>query len=288
MKVLKIVSLFVFSIFFIQAALAEDPEFKSLVNVKELASLMKNDNVVVVSARKPSNYAKVHVNGSVNVYYRDLKQEGDMGLMKSVDEITKYLGDKGICETNHVVIYDDGKMKAATRVYWIMKYVGVKKVSILDGGVEAWKAGRKPVTATPTNLKQVLFKADLDESINITLSDFMAKYDAENVALIDAREIEYFNGEKGKNTRPGHIPNAINIDYNEVLKDGFFKSKEEIEKLIAGVGISKDQQVIVYCNSGVKAAVIYFALTEICGYENIRLFEGSFNEWEADTGNPVI
>ena len=288
MKILKVVSVFVLSFLFVQGIYAEDTEFKSLVTVKELVSLKKDKNVIVVSARKPSNYSKVHIDGSINVYYRDMKQEGKIGLMKPVDEIAAYLGSKGISPNNHVVIYDDGKMKAATRVYWLMKYVGVKKVSILDGGIEAWKAGRKPVTAQATTKKPVEFTATVDESMNITLDQFANEYAAETVALLDAREVEFFKGEKGSNERKGHIPNAINIPYLDMLKDGFFKSKEEIETLIAGVGISKDQQVIVYCNSGVKAAVIYFALIEICGYENVRLFEGSFNEWEADTGNPVI
>jgi thiosulfate/3-mercaptopyruvate sulfurtransferase len=229
----------------------------------------------------------VHITGAINVYYRDLKQDGKIGLMKSVEELAEYFGNKGISENSKVIIYDDGKMKAAARTYWILKYLGAKDVKILNGGIDGWKEARKPVTSAASSLKATTFNPTVNEAINVDLETVKNAISAGDIILVDSREPEYFKGEKGVTERDGHIPGSINFDYTTTIANKSFKSKEGLIALAAEYGITPESQVIVYCNSGVKGAVLWFALKEIAGFENIMLYEGSFNEYEADENNAV-
>jgi thiosulfate/3-mercaptopyruvate sulfurtransferase len=260
----------------------------ALMKADALSKIYNTKDVVLVEARKPEDYSQVHINGAVNIYYKELIDKAEYDKMKKPEDLAALFGSKGISEKSTVIIYDDGTMKGAAFTWWILKYLGAEKVYILDGGIDAWKAARKPVTSQPTKITPAVFTMNLSPSIYASKDYFLGNFKKPGLALVDARENDQYKGEKGTTTRKGHIPGATNIMFSDLVAKGFFKSKEEILSMMKNAGFNPDQEYIVYCNSGIKAAVDYFAFTEIAGIRNIKLYAGSFNEWESNPDNIVI
>jgi thiosulfate/3-mercaptopyruvate sulfurtransferase len=267
-----------------QVALAQ------LVTVKELEEMMEKGDVVLVSARDPKDYTKVHIPGAVNLWHKDLYKEGDIdALLKSPEEIAEILGNLGISPDKTIVIYDSGKAKFAGRVYWVLKYMGAKDVRILDGHMKLWRKGRKPVTKDETEITPVKFKASPVDSIFATIDYVKSHMKNKDFALVDAREEDEFIGKKGLTKRKGHIPGAIRIDFVEVLnEDGTVKSEEDLAKLFKDAGVTADKDVVLYCESSVRAGIMYLALTSILDYPKVRVYDGALYEWSADEANPVV
>ncbi len=184
-----------------------------VISVKELAGLMDDGDVILVSARKTADYQKVHIPGAVNLWHEDFYKAGDIkAMLKTPEEMTKILGDNGICGTKTVVIYDNGKNTFAGRIYWILKYMGCSDVRILDGHMKMWRKGRKPVTKDPVEIVAVEFKGTVNPAAITTMDHVIAKNGDPGTVLVDNRDKEEFDGEKGTIERKGHIPGAINFN----------------------------------------------------------------------------
>jgi len=256
---------------------------QDLITAQELGKIYKNKDVVVVSTRKASDYKKVHIFGAVHVDHTQLYNDGPVkNMLKSPAEIAQILGSKGIGDSKKVVLYDDGTGKYAGRLYWILDYLGAKDVKILDGHMDAWRAARKPVTKNPSKVAAATFTPKADKSKIAT----MAEVKAGGATIIDARSAAEFGGTATTELRKGHIPGAINIEYTQTMDaKGKIKSTDALTKVFAKV--PKEKQVIVYCESGVRAGIVYFTLTSVLGYTNVKVYEGAYLEWQANSANKV-
>jgi thiosulfate/3-mercaptopyruvate sulfurtransferase len=262
---------------------------QNLISADELSAISKNDNVVIVSTRTLEDYKKVHITGAVHINHTDLYNDIPVkSMLKSPEEVAAILGSNGISETKTIVIYDDGTGKYAGRLYWILSYLGAKDVKILDGHIDAWKAARKPVTKNPTIVKTATFTPKPDKSKIATMAEVKSSIGNSKVALIDARPPEEFNGHATTELRKGHIPGAINIEFKNMMDaTGKMKSAADLQKIFTTAGASKDKEVILYCESGVRAGIMYFALTSILGYTKVKVYEGAYLEWQATASNKV-
>jgi thiosulfate/3-mercaptopyruvate sulfurtransferase len=209
-------------------------------------------------------------------------------LLKSPEELAAYFGSKGISNTSKIVIYDDGSSKYNSRVYWVLKYLGATDVHILHKDMDQWKAARIPLTRAPSKPAKATFTPSVNKKLLATTSQVKAKLGDAGTVLLDGRTEAEYNGTSTEKKSNGHIKGAKFLEYNQFLDDkGAYKSKEEIEAIAKKHGITADKTVITYCATGVKAAVLYTALAEIAGYTNVVLYDGSYNEWAADTSNPL-
>ena len=266
--------------------------FAGVITAKELKTLAKSGDVIIVSARNTSDYSKKHITGAVNIDHKSLyKTDGVPSMLKSADEIAKIFGGKGISEKSKIVIYDTGSNKAAGRLYWIFKYLGVTDVNILDGHLKAWGKIRGKVTKNATKITPTTFKAIPNAAILADMSYVKAhKDDANVVLLLDVRSAdEYAGTDTDKNiSRYGHIPGAVNLEFKAVInEDGTIKSIEDITKAMDAIGITSDKEIILYCASSVRAGIVYMALVDILGYSNVKVYDGAYYEWQSDSVNPV-
>jgi thiosulfate/3-mercaptopyruvate sulfurtransferase len=112
-----------------------------------------------------------------------------------------------------------------------------------------------------------------------------------NTVLVDARGHGEYIGEVNneKNKRVGHLPGAVDLGFKvtNFNADGTLKSADELRKLYEAKGITKDKEVITYCQGGIKASNAYFALKHILGYPNVKVYVGSWGEWANRTDNPI-
>ncbi|MBC35605.1 MAG: hypothetical protein CL663_06145 [Bacteroidetes bacterium] len=258
------------------------------ISAKEFSSLRKaNKKLIVVDARKATDYAKRHVMKAINIPYADLNKEGPVaGILKDANELAAYFAKKGISNDSKIVIYDDGSSKYNSRVYWALKYAGATDVSLLHRDMNKWKIARIPMTASKTMVKKGNFVAKANTSILAEMEAVHAASKNGSAILVDVRDVSEYNGTSERSD--GHIPGAINIPYTEFLKaNGSFKINEEIKALSDKAGLKPEKEIIVYCASSVRASVAYFALTNILGFKNVKAYDGAYNEWISVSGNPI-
>jgi thiosulfate/3-mercaptopyruvate sulfurtransferase len=251
---------------------------QDLIKVDELVKNLKNPNLIVISGGTDTEYNKAHITGSILIDYTAFDKPGDIeGLLVSDAEMAKLIGDAGVSEKHSIVVYDEYDGRYAGRLYSLLKYLGAKDVKILDGGLEAWKKGRKPITRNPTNISKTTFNLSVNKSMMADIADVDGAQAKANLVLLDTRSPEEFNGTKDSK---GHLPGAMNIEYKELLDaNGMIKAKADLEKVYAAKGVGKDKQIVLYCSSGVRTGLHYLALVDILGYQNVKIYDGGYNEY---------
>ena len=262
---------------------------QDLITAKDLAKIMKDKNVVIVSTRSNSDYKKVHILGAVHIDHHQLYKDGPIkAMIKSPAEIAKILGSQGISEKKKIVLYDDGSGKYSGRLYWILKYLGAPDVKILDGHMNAWRAARKPVTKNPTKVTPTTFTPKVNAALLATMADVKAAIGNPKAVLVDARSAKEFSGTPNPGIKKGHIPGAINIEYKMMLDaNGKLKPVAELEKLFKSKGVTKDKEVILYCESSVRAGILFFVLHSALHYPNVKVYDGAYLEWQANNSNKI-
>jgi thiosulfate/3-mercaptopyruvate sulfurtransferase len=266
-------------------SLAQGP----LISAKDFAAELKaNKNMVVIDVNTPDVYAKQHIQGAISIPLKELYKPGAVeGQAKPAEELAAFFGKKGVSNTNKIVLVDEGSNKYNSRVWWILKSIGATDVSILHFNMEQFGAARIPLTATPATGKATTFA--LAESTFKACSADDVKNRAESVVLLDAREKDEFVGADAAKKSKGHISGAGWMNFKEVLTaTGAFRSKDEIIAAAAKFGATPEKTIIVYCNSGVKASVLYVALKEIAGFQNVQYYAGSYADWVSNPENQVV
>ncbi|MCF8391651.1 MAG: sulfurtransferase [Bacteroidales bacterium] len=262
---------------------------QDIITVSEMMRVINDEDYIIISCQTSEEYQKRHVQNSINLDHKDLyTNEPVRGLLKPVSEMAKILSDKGISSDKAIILYDEGTYRYASRVYWILDYLGVENIKILDGQMMALRRSEIPFTSVPTSVKKETFIAKVDQSKIVTIIQLKEKQENSNTVIIDARSADEYNGLSDSDMRKGHIPGAINIPYEEVLTGRRkLKSAEELKNLFHGKNICSDNEIIVYCESGVRATVLYFALVSALSYPDVKVYDGAYLEWQSDSENHV-
>jgi thiosulfate/3-mercaptopyruvate sulfurtransferase len=263
----------------------------TLVSVAWVAEHLHDPNVAVVDCRfvlgSPDKgreeYEAGHIPGAV---YFDLEKDlsapkaahGGRHPWPKAEEIAEKLGQAGISNNTTIILYDEQKGAMAARAYWVLRYVGHKNVALLDGGFPAWKAAQQPVTAEIPSRKPVTYVPHVQIGWLRDVQDVRRNLETKEALLIDSRAfIRYTGKEETVDPIGGHIPGALNYDWQHVVDEhGMWKTKEELEAHFTK--LPRDREVIVYCGSGVTACANLFALERL-GYQNVKLYPGSWSDW---------
>lgn len=252
--------------------------------------LKSNKNLILIDVQAADVYAKQHIQGAINIPHKSLYKDGPIeGQFKDAAALAEIFGKKGVSETSQIVIYDDGSEKYNSRVWWVLEYLGATNVSLFHKDMTQMEAFRIPVTSAATTRKATTFTPTLNESMNIMMADVKLLTDDPHAILLDAREPDEYNGiDKDKRSK-GHLPGAILMNYKEVLTaTGAYKSKTEIIATAANFGVTPDKKVVIYCQTGIKAAVLYFAMKEIAEFPNVTIYAGAYAEWASIPENKII
>lgn len=191
----------------------------------------------------------------------------------------------GINADSTVVIYDDSKGTSAARLWWVLRWAGVEKVSILDGGYAAWKAAGQTTTREAGAVRRgnVALTAGHLPDIGAAQALDMAKAGL----LLDARGRDAYEGQTGQ-AATGHIPGAYSVPAGKLQgPDGRIKSPAALREAFGSLGIDPNPSspIAVYCGSGVAAAYDVAALQSL-GI-SASLYPGSWSEWVKDASRPV-
>ena len=258
-------------------------------------------------------YNKRHVAGAIlSDLHRELALKGtapETGdaerewLVPSKEETERLLRHWRVGEGDRIVFYDDvGMNRHAIRGYWLMRLYRypADRLHILDGGIEAWRrAGGETTTEPP--------EADLADALRApaTLTDdrdesLIASYDEVRAwsreaakpdgptRILDVRTAAEWVGTDLRAKRGGHIPGARQRCFVDLLtEEGTFRSVDEMVSLVRASGADPAEIRATYCQGGVRAALVWFVLHELAGFDEVRSYAGSWEDWGNRADSPI-
>jgi thiosulfate/3-mercaptopyruvate sulfurtransferase len=244
-----------------------------------------------------ANYNLGHLPGAVLF---DWKKDMNDPLARDIlsrKQLEELLSRSGVSKDTNLVLYGDFNNWFAAFAFWILKYYGVQKVVLMNGGRKKWLAEDREVTKDLPQPSRAVYKAKPgNEAIRTYLDGMKKLVGKRGTALVDVRSPAEFTGEitappeypNEHAQRGGHIPGAVNIPWSQAVKeDGTFKSAEDLAKLYQGKGVTPDKEVVTYCRIGERSSFSWFVLTYLLGYPKVRNYDGSWTEWGNMVRNPI-
>ena len=267
-------------------------------------------------------YARRHIEGA---RYSDLHREvahrgtapetGDAErewLVPTRDEVAEVLARWGVSDGDRIVFYDDvGLNRQAIRAYWVLRLFRypADRLHILDGGIRAWRRAGQPTTTEvpppaddatspgarrpgPERRPPVL--GERDDTLIATYEQVLA-WSRESTAgpesptrILDVRTPAEWVGADLRARRGGHIPGARNRLFSDLLTDlGTFRPVGEIVSIVRSSGVDPAELRATYCQGGIRAALVWFALHELAGFPEVRNYAGSWEEWGNRPDSPI-
>jgi thiosulfate/3-mercaptopyruvate sulfurtransferase len=274
----------------------------TLVTADELAAHLDDPNWRIFDCRHDLQdtgygekaYLKGHIPGALFLHLdRDLSGEktGANGRhpLPSKEAFAAKMAACGVGPETQVVAYDNEGSIFASRLWWMLRWVGHEKVAVLDGGVPCWRRAKREFETVVPSYPPAPFVVRPGIA-PYGADDVLERLDDPQFLILDARAPERFSGEE-ENLDPvgGHVPGAINRFYFDNLDDAgcFFKTADELrEEFDAVLKGRAPQNVIQQCGSGVTACHNLLAM-EVAGLTGSRLYAGSWSEWCADPSLPI-
>jgi thiosulfate/3-mercaptopyruvate sulfurtransferase len=272
-----------------------------LVSPAELDVLMQSEPVVVIDTRDADTFASGHVPGAVNLreIFTFLATSTAEGLSELKATFASHFGAVGLSGEETAVFYEDSLNTGygqSCRGYYLLTWLGYPKVKVLNGGFSAWKAAGLPTSTEGAAPEAATFPSDLGTADVMLTKDDMLKALGTDTVLLDVRDIDEWIGDSsspyGKDFAPrkGRIPGAKWVEWYRFMKPSaqgpMIKSPDEVKAECATAGISTDDTVYLYCFKGARASNTFLALKQ-AGFDDVRMYFGSWNEWSRDPALPI-
>lgn len=269
-----------------------------ILSPEQLMQLIQNEEVVVIDVRSNlmdpdkglKQYKHSHIPGAYYLHLTndlsgEVKEHGGNHPLPDVEPFTKKLTDFGITENTYVVVYDEKNDMFAPRAWWLLQYVGVQNVFVLNGGFTAWVNAGYDVTAEVPPKKQSRFTPNVQKDATVTMEEVRDRNRSTSV-LIDSRAYERYIGKtEPLYKKAGHIPGAVHYFWQDVLDEsGSWKKVEQLKKHFAP--LKEAEEIIVSCGSGISACPNILAL-KMAGFKNVKLYPGSFSDWISYEENDI-
>lgn len=274
-----------------------------LIDAQVLRSMLDRKDWVVVDSRFDlgdvtagrRDYERGHIPGAV---FLDLdldlagpvQPETGRHPLPDAGQISNTLGQLGIGSANTVVVYDGGNGATAARAWWILRWLGLESVHLLNGGYAQWKDLDLPVDDQVIDREGQAFEGNpVGERVLTTAELASDLAGIESLKLLDARDQSRFRGEQEPiDPVAGHIPGALNLPFADfVNQDGTWRPLAQRSALIeAALGNDREMPWSVMCGSGVTACHLAISGLE-AGFSEPRLYVGSWSEWIRDPERPI-
>lgn len=271
-----------------------------LVSTTWLAERLGDPGLRVVDATLPlvgqaghghDSYLAGHIPGAV---FFDINAIADLDtdlphMLPTAQAFAEAAGALGLARDATIVVYDAHGIYSAPRVWWTLRAMGYPRVFVLDGGLKAWRAEGRAVEIGAHASSPVPVSSEQEPSLVKSLAEVTGILASGSAQVVDARSAGRFRGEAPEpraSLRSGHMPGALNLPFNEVVKpDGTLKSADELKAVFAHVDLSRP--IVTTCGSGVTASVLALALARL-GRFDVAVYDGSWTEWGGRPDTAVV
>lgn len=232
---------------------------------------INDSNLVIIDTRPKIAYSYGHIPNSVSLVVDQVIQISPAGAHLAPDEgVSVLFGNLGIDNTKTVVVTGELMDPSVFRVAWTLEYLGQENTKILDVGIGTWQSLGYEMTRAQKKPAPATFVPKIRTDIRITAEDLESKIG--KVTILDARTPQEFFG--------GHIPSSILFPFTDGIGQSgtLLDTRESLEGLFSQRQIPKDKELVCYCMHGHRASSLYYQ-AKIAGYDNVRLYDGSFIDW---------
>ena len=262
-----------------------------IIEAEELEALLDDSSVAVADLCKAKQYKQAHIPGAHFVNYPDIihTEKPMMGLLPSDEQFSRIVSDLGIDAGTHVVAYDDEGGGCASRFLWTLHEFGHTRTSLLNGGLFSWANEGHPLTKDVPERNTSDYKLSKTGQFSVDRQYIMQHLDDAHTVLLDARSLPEYTGEKRYSSRGGHIPGAKRYEWTDAMdrsRNLRLLPAETIQQQLDQLGITREKEVIVYCQTHHRSAFSYVMLKAL-GYKDVKAYPGSWSEWGNRDDTPV-
>ena len=264
-----------------------------IVSTDWLAKHLNDESLVLLQVGEKDEYTAAHIPRAQFIQAADISTPRAQGLtlqLPTVEQLKATFEKLGVSDDSRIVIYFSKDWLTPTaRIFMTLDYLGLgDRTSILDGGLPAWRAAGKPVTAEVFEPKKGTFAPRPNK--NLVVDSDWVKNNLSNpgVRILDARAPQFYSGaEQGRMPRAGRIPGAQNIPFSSLVEESNnkFKSASVLRELFNHAEVKPKTTIATYCHIGQQASLLYF-VARYLGYD-AHLYDGSFEEWSNKPELPV-
>ena len=276
--------------------------FTALTEAADVAADLTSGDLLVVDARfrladpgaGERAYREAHIPGAIYLHLeRDLSgpvnEHSGRHPLPDPAILAARLGQAGIGNDHRVVVYDDAAGAIAARLWWLLRWIGHKRVALLNGGLAAWTDAGYELRGGAEQAPPAHFIPGTSRTSAMSIEQMLGRRGQPPALIIDARESPRYLGQAEPiDARAGRIPGAASFPYtNNLAQSGKFRSRADLQRLWRqALGDTPPSRVACMCGSGVTACLNLLAM-EVAGLSGAALYAGSWSEWIRDPARPV-
>lgn len=235
-----------------------------------------------------SGYLDGHIPGAAFIDLIKAWSDTTSGLgftLPSAETLARAAGAAGIDAQREVILYSSGHMMWATRAWWMLRWLGLDNVRVLNGGLAAWKAAGGELARGEESWPAGHVTPQPRAALFVNLDGMQQALD-NGVCTVNALSRSLYTGEGDFNYgRAGHIPGSTHLHYEALLDNGAFRPVEQLRQTLTSAGLLSQPRVIAYCGGGISATIDAFACV-LAGHPDVAVYDGSMSEW-VRSGKPL-
>jgi thiosulfate/3-mercaptopyruvate sulfurtransferase len=204
------------------------------------------------------------------------------------EQATAFFRELGLHPDSRIIlVYAGTQVQQTARAFLTFDQFGLgRRVSIMNGGFDSWKAEGRPVSTDVPPVAPGTATAASGGRLIADAAYVQARIDKPGATIVDARDARFYNGDGGGQPRPGHIPSAVNVPFSSLIDGTTIKDEATLRGMFTAAGVKPGSEVVSYCHIGQQGSLVWLA-ARMLGYE-ARLYDGSFEDWSGREDLPVV